>query len=160
MKQKTGCCAAAAILLLAAVLLAAFVKFLDVQTAKDWYENAVNFVSRFSLTSSFRLAGARSFGENSYTGSYKADCQGQNSTEAVFGGASTREHKICIEGDTRKSAGKIVLILETGGTSREILPDADGKIAQTVTFTGSSRVKLQYRDFTGTVHLTLTEQTA
>ncbi len=157
--KKIGCALIAAIFL-AAVLLVASAKFLDVQIAKDWYENAVSFVGRFGLTPSWRLAGARSFAEDSYTGSYEADCAGQNGEESVFGGTSTKEHKVCIEGSIRPGSGNAMLILETGGASREILPGEDGKICETVVLTGSSRVKLRYQNFTGAVHLEVKEATA
>ena len=53
------------------------------------YESVVQFAGQFALTPAIQLQGVRAFGEDHYTGDYRAEYENFSGTEYLFGGTST-----------------------------------------------------------------------
>ena len=53
------------------------------------YESMVQFAGQFALTPAIQLQGVRAFGEDHYTGDYRAEYANFSGTEYLFGGTST-----------------------------------------------------------------------
>lgn len=138
----------------AALLVFAAVKWLDVEKLKSGYEEILQFAGRFSLTSSWRLAGARSFDGDSYTGEYEASCTNKNGTETLFGGISTKEHPVHLKAHLQTDQGNAFVVLETSGKTKTI-PAVGGKVDECVVLSGQSKVQIKYEAFSGNVTLKL-----
>lgn len=104
------------------------------------------------------LKGARTTGNDSYTGVYQADYDKFTGEETVFGGTGkeTSIHLTCTI-ENMSGIGKI--LVANGSDAKRAVPVTDGAIDQTYDVEGTSfYVYVTGDQFTGTVNLTSKEQ--
>lgn len=106
------------------------------------------------------LIGERTWAEeNRYLGSYSADCTGETGRDVIFGGASVQERKLKLNASAVVESGTATLRVRLGAEVEE--HPLDGDLQLDLDFAGGGNyVMVDYEDFTGTVALESTDETA
>ena len=120
------------------------------------YESMVQFAGQFALTPAIQLQGVRAFGEDHYTGDYRAEYANFSGTEYLFGGTSTvgRDVELTFSLDAQSGGG--TLFLMSGARKLEVLLDAQGEYERTLTLpSGSGYIGFTGKGLTGTLKMRL-----
>ena len=120
------------------------------------YESAVQFAGQFALTPAIQLQGVRAFGEDHYTGDYRAEYKNFSGTEYLFGGTSTVGRDVQVTFSLDAESGGGTLFLMSGKNMLEVLLDAQGEFERTLTLpAGSSYIGFTGKGLTGTLKMRL-----
>ena len=120
------------------------------------YESAVQFAGQFALTPAIQLQGVRAFGEDHYTGDYRAEYKNFSGTEYLFGGTSTVGRDVQVTFSLDAESGGSTLFLMSGKNMLEVLLDAQGEFERTLTLpAGSSYIGFTGKGLTGTLKMRL-----
>lgn len=121
------------------------------------YESAVQFAGQFALTPAIQLQGVRAFGEDHYTGDYRAEYKNFSGTEYLFGGTSTVGRDVQVTFSLDAESGGGTLFLMSGKNMLEVLLDAQGEFERTLTLpAGSSYISFTGKGLTGALKMRLT----
>ena len=121
------------------------------------YESAVQFAGQFALTPAIQLQGVRAFGEDHYTGDYRAEYKNFSGTEYLFGGTSTVGRDVQVTFSLDAESGGGTLFLMSGKNMLEVLLDAQGEFERTLTLpAGSSYIGFTGKGLTGALKMRLT----
>ena len=106
------------------------------------------------ITEETDLIGIRYSGEDSYTGTYQADCGGDTGRDVVFGGGSLESKKLRVHGSIRTDAGKATVRIRQNEEVTELSPDQDGSFETKLSLeSGGNYIMISYEDFQGSVAL-------
>ena len=120
------------------------------------YESVVQFAGQFALTPAIQLQGVRAFGEDHYTGDYRAEYANFSGTEYLFGGTSTRARDVELTFSLDAQSGGGTLFLMSGARKLEVLLDAQGEYERTLTLpSGSGYIGFTGKGLTGTLEMRL-----
>ena len=121
------------------------------------YESVVQFAGQFALTPAIQLQGVRAFGEDHYTGDYRAEYANFSGTEYLFGGTSTVGRDVRVTFSLEAENGGGTLFLMSGKNMLEVLLDAQGEFERTLTLpAGSSYIGFTGKGLTGALKMRLT----
>ena len=145
--------AAALVLLLAGLLLPGCSK----DEVLDLYGTAVAVAGNVGLDSFLTLKGDREFGEDRYTGTYKAEYEDFTGQECPFGGTMLRQRKeehVTVTCTIECDSGEAKLVWNCGADEPVVLAEGEGTFTETVYLTpGSNYFDLRFDGFTGSVEL-------
>ena len=120
------------------------------------YESMVQFAGQFALTPAIQLQGVRAFGEDHYTGDYRAEYANFSGTEYLFGGTSTMGREVDMTFSLDAESGSGTLFLLSGDRRLEVLLDAQGGCEKTLTLpAGSSYLGFTGKGLTGLLEIRL-----
>ncbi len=123
----------------------------------DHYNQALQEAGDESLTRDKELQGQRSFGEDSYVGSYSAEYEEFTGTETLFGGtALEREggNEIKITCELKITSGTARLGLQSGTGRPQTMTESTGNYSETIKLpSASSYIILDGDGFTGSIEL-------
>ena len=128
---------------------------------KDGFLGCVNQVMQNigdnCLTKSYMLEGERSFGEDSYTGSYQADYRDYTGRETLFGNTALERSagtEIEVTCTLEIEEGSVKLYYKSGADGTVTLLDETGRFHKTIDLPiGSNYIGVVCRDFTGRIDL-------
>lgn len=90
----------------------------------DNYNNVIQNAGEYELTGDSKLKGTRTYGVDSYVGTYKADYKDFSGIEYIFGGTSINRsngNKIEIKCTSASKDGSVKLIFASGSNEPEVL---------------------------------------
>ena len=125
-----------------------------VLSAQELYIGALLGVDQ--ARAAIQLQGVRAFGEDHYTGDYRAEYANFSGTEYLFGGTSTvgRDVQVTFSLDAESGGGTLFLI--SGDRRLEVLLDAQGEYERTLTLpSGSGYIGFTGKGLTGTLKMRL-----
>lgn len=125
------------------------------QKMVDRWDRLVETLGKMQITRDADLIGERIHGEDSYVGTYYAECDGASGRDVVFGGTSVKERTVSLQGYVDGVSGTVQLRIRCGKQVEYVTPDAEGKFyASFALHSGGNYLMLDYEDFTGTITLT------
>ena len=123
------------------------------------YGQAVEVLGNVGLTAGPALQGERKFGEDKYTGTYKANYVNFSGEEGLFGGTmlEKRENEhVTVSGAIRCDEGQGKLIWSCGASEPVEVASGEGDFSQTVYLSpGSNYFNFRAEEFTGSLELTI-----
>ncbi len=151
--MKKRMTAAVLVLLLAGLLLPGCSK----DEVLDLYGAAVAVAGNVGLDSFLTLKGDREFGEDRYTGTYKAEYEDFTGQECPFGGTMLqrrKEERVQVECTVESESGEARLIWNCGADKPVVMAEGEGTFTQTAYLApGSNYFNLEFEGFTGSVEL-------
>lgn len=123
----------------------------------DNYNQVLQEVGDNNLTGDDDLQGTRSFGADSYVGSYSANYDGFTGTENLFGGTALERdagNKVTITCKMDIQSGTAKLIFQSGTDEPKILLESSDEYSETIELPSASNfVEISGNNFTGSVEL-------
>ncbi len=125
----------------------------------DQYNNVVQSAGNVALTSDFSLKGNRTYGDDCYTGTYKADYKDFSKTEYLFGGTSIERENgkdISVSCDLEITEGTAQVFWVSGSDDPIILLEATGNYSETITLPeGGNYIGVIGKNFTGHLEMNI-----
>lgn len=125
----------------------------------DNYNNAIQNVGEYELTGDLKLKGTRTYGVDSYVGSYRVDYKDFSGMEYIFGRTSIDRsygNKIEIKCTSAIEGGSAKLIFDSGSNEPEVLCEfnKNNEYSDTIDLPGGRNyICIECNDFSGTVDL-------
>lgn len=118
-------------------------------------DGIVGRIENHQITPDRRLVGERNDIDDSYAGSYTAQCCGQTGRDVIFAGGVLQDRKVRVYGHVFKESGTAVVRIVSGAIATEIEIDENGNFEGTLDLTSAANsIEISYRNFTGRVELT------
>ncbi|KAJ51688.1 hypothetical protein BD780_003356 [Clostridium tetanomorphum] len=123
----------------------------------DHYNQVLQKVGDNNLAKDSKLQGQRTFGEDSYVGSYFADYEDFTGTETLFGGTALErgdgnEIEIICKLNITNGTGK--LVLQSGTDGLQTLTESTGDYSKTIELPSASNyIIVDGNNFTGSIQL-------
>lgn len=119
----------------------------------EWYNEALQEAGECCLTSDRKLEGERSFGDDSWVGTYGADYEEFSGEEIVFGNTALDRkagNSICVKGKIDGEEGTLTLLWKAGAEEPVVLLEGTGDCSKTLTLPGAGGyLVIEGTDFTG-----------
>lgn len=123
------------------------------------YNKVIQLAGNTTLTNDISLKGERKYGDDHYTGTYKAEYKDFSDTEYLFGGTSIdRENgkDISISCNLEITDGTAQLFWTSGSNEPVILIEVSGSYTDTITLPeGSNYIGVCGKSFTGNIDLNI-----
>ena len=147
----------AVILCLLALMAGCLLPACSKEAVLDVYGSAVEALGNVGLTAGIALEGERKFGEDKYTGSYRADYVNYTGDEGLFGGTmleKREEEHVTLSGSIRCEAGTAKLVWNCGEAKPVTVAEGEGAFSRTVYLSpGSNYFNFTADGFTGSLDL-------
>lgn len=143
------------VILLALVCSLTACKHLSGTELYTWAESWTEQLGHSQITADDSLIGTRVFGDDTYCGTYQAECTGVTGKNVIFGGAALSDRTLNLSGTIHSQGGSAVIRIRLNGEIILLEPDDTGAFAtQLFLESGGNYIMVQYEDFSGTVTLT------
>ena len=114
-------------------------------------------ISDCQITDDEDLTGTRLLAnsEDSYAGTYTAECSHITGRDVVFGGASIYNRVLFLSGLIKTKSGKATIRIRLNDDVIELEPDGDGNLETALKLqNGGNYIIVVYEDFSGSVEMT------
>ena len=132
------------------------------QNLKDSFLSSFNdflqSASRLALTADSRLAGERTLGDDSYTGSYQAVYEDFHGTEYLFGGTALSRSNgsdLSVTFELSVCSGTARLFLSQSGTQTILADGTESGFCQIYLTGGDAYIGIEGEDFDGSLSLSV-----
>ena len=123
------------------------------------FDEALQAAGDHVLTGEADLQGTRTFGEDSYVGTYQAQYDGFTGREVLFGGTALERaagDQVTFSCDLAPGEGTIQVLFQTGDEPLEVLCDTAGSHSETLTLpSGGNYILVEAEGFTGSLQVTV-----
>ncbi|MDU1339984.1 MAG: hypothetical protein E6935_17450 [Clostridium butyricum] len=125
----------------------------------DNYNNVIQSVGEYELTSDFKLKGNRTYGVDSYVGTYKADYENFSGVEYIFGGTSIKRslgNTIEIKCNSNVKNGDAKLIIASNSDEEKVIYEFNesNQYSETIKLpSGRNYVGVECDGFSGNIDL-------
>lgn len=120
----------------------------------QFFDGIAKDIGASQITKEEELIGKRQAGEDSYTGVYKANCEGSTGKDVIFGGASIDGRKLYVHGLVHSDQGKATIRVRRNWEVTELIPDENGYFETELSMdNGGNYIMVSYEMFEGIVEI-------
>lgn len=128
--------------------------YMKPEEAHAFLDDIVSDIGDSQITDDGDMIGSRVLGEDSYTGSYTANCKNNTGRDIIFGGASIEERALKVYGTTTSESGTATVRIRLNGDVIKLETDDQGCFKTELRLsTGGNYIMVVYEDFSGSVEL-------
>ena len=128
--------------------------YMEPEEVDAYLDGVAEKIGDSQITEDDELIGQRDLSDDSYCGSYIADCNNQTGRDVIFGSASTEERTLYVSGTVQTDSGSATVRIRLNDEVIELTPDENGDFETELSLeSGGNYMMVLYEDFTGLVEL-------
>ncbi len=142
------------VLVILPLLTACGIRNMEAETCLEFLEGLASNLGASQITGDGDLMGERVCGDDAYTGSYLAECNGGTGRDVIFGGGSTESRRLRVYGRILADRGQAEVRIRMNEAVVVLETDEEGRFETELRLkSGGNYIMVDYEDFSGTVEL-------